>query len=812
MIKVVLKITTVLICSMMVFGQVFAAGPTNSIFDDKFRQLEEILPTPNGRRTASGMPGPGYWQQQVDYKIDVQLDENKRDIAGSVRISYHNKSPDTLEYIWLELGQNRFRDDALGEQSSDFAGLNWGGYPSDETAATQTKPGKINLKTLRRQQFMDDHQLGYRIQTVTTASGTKLPYTIVGTLMRIDLPKALKPGSSFRFSVSWSFSIFEANAVGGRSGYETFSKDEHSGGNDIFLIAQWFPRLVAYSDYEGWHNKEFIRRGEFTLEFGNYDVSITVPADHVVSATGELQNAGDVLTRIQRTRLKQARTATKPIFIVTPQEALENEKAGTRKRKTWRFKAKGVRDFAWASSRKFIWNAMGHQQASKDMPLVMVMCFYPKEGQALWTPFAAAAVAHTLEVYSRFTFDYPYPVAQAVNGPNVVAMEYPMIGFNSPRPTKQDDGTYTYSRLVKRTLIGEIIHEVGHNYFPMIINSDERRWGWMDEGLNSFLQLMAEYEWNPDASAYQWKRGEPGAITSYMTSPGQVPIMTNSNSSRYYSYYGKPAVALTILRETIMGRDLFDFAFKKFAAQWKFKRPTPADFFRVMEETSGVDLDWFWRGWFYSTDHVDISLDRVSALLLDTKNPDVDFVRRQEEQAGKPEAVTVRRNRAEGRAPRILREPWLKGFYDENDLFTISNQNRNQYQDFLSDLNEIERQVFQRALKEDKIYYVLEFSNKGGLVMPIILRLTYTDGSMERIQLPAEIWRNTPGQVKKLLIRDKEIKYILVDPDLETADADTENNHYPRRIIPMRLETFKGGKKARDLMKDMKATLKVDPK
>ena len=740
-----------------------AISQTKGDFEDKFRQLDESLPTPNVYRNAAGEPGHEYWQQQVDYKIKARLDEENRRIEASQDITYHNNSPDTLKYLWVQLDQNKFRNDSMSAMTTTFGGIGNRG-PATSTASS-TKPAQLSLGALRRQQFTDDNVLGYNIAAVKDKKNKNLKHTIVGTNMRIDLPVHLKPGEKVTFSIDFDFSIVEEDAVSARSGYEHFPDDKREGGNDIFLLAQWFPRLHAYTDYEAWTNKEFIGRGEFTLEFGNYDVELTVPADHIVSSTGALQNPKNVLTSTQRKRLKEAEKADRIVFVVTEEEALENEKAGTDKSKTWKFSAKNVRDFAWASSRKFMWDARGHQQGGNDQPLVMAMSFYPKEGGDLWKKYSTEAVIQTLEVYSRFSFDYPYPVAQSVNGP-VGGMEYPMITFNGPRTELQDDGSRTYSQAEKRFLIGVVIHEVGHIYFPMIVNSDERQWTWMDEGLNSFLDGVAGREWDP---TIPWGV-EPRDIVSYMKSSNQVPIMTQSDSVLRLgpNAYTKPAAALNILRETILGRELFDFAFKEYAQRWKYKRPTPSDFFRTMEEASGVDLDWFWRGWFYSTDHVDISIDKISKLRLDTKDPDIDFNRLRQEELDKPMSFTDERNKSEGKELWVERFSDITDFYDNNDRFTVTNKERNKYNKFLKDLKPWEKVAFERAVKEDKNYYVLEFSNKGGLVMPIILELTFADGSTENQYIPAEIWRRTPKAVNKMIIteKDKELVSVTVDSAL----------------------------------------------
>ncbi|MAJ68145.1 MAG: aminopeptidase [Alteromonadaceae bacterium] len=801
------------VLSIMSATPAFADGAikqTKGDFEDKFRQLEEVLPTPNVYRNAAGEPGHQYWQQQVDYDIDVTLDEEKRRIDASEEIVYHNNAPDTLKYLWIQLDQNKFRDDSMSALTTTFGGI--GNRGPATSAASGSSPAKLSMGAIRRQQFVDDNELGYQIKKVTDGRGKPLHYVIVGTLMRVDLAEPLKPGKKTELNIDFGYNIVEEDAVSARSGYEHFPDDEREGGNDIFLLAQWFPRLAAYTDYEAWTNKEFIGRGEFTLEFGDYEVSMTVPADHIVSSTGVLQNPRDVLTSEQRERMEEAEDADRPVFIVTPEEALENEKEGTSDTKTWHFKADNVRDFAWASSRKFMWDAKGVKQGGPQKH-VMAMSFWPKEGGDLWKKYSTESIVHTLEVYNRFTFNYPYPTAQSVNGP-VGGMEYPMITFNGPRTELQDDGSRTYSLAEKRFLIGVVIHEVGHTYFPMIVNSDERQWTWMDEGLNSFLDGVAGREWDPDIP---WGV-EPRDVTGYMKSQTQVPIMTQSDSVLRLgpNAYTKPAVALNILRETILGRELFDFAFKEYAQRWMFKRPTPSDFFRTMEEASGVDLDWFWRGWFYTTDHVDISLDKVYKLRLDTEDPDIDYARERQFEKDKPMSLTVERNKEEGRKLWVERFPDITDFYDENDQFTVTNKERNKYQSWLKKLEPWERKAFERAIEEDKNYYVMEFSNVGGLVMPIILEMTFADGTKEMMRIPAEIWRRTPKAVSKLVVtdKDKELVSVTVDPRWETADVDVENNHYPRQIIPSRFEAYKSKRSTtgarRDIMQDIKTELKTD--
>ncbi|MEO1730589.1 MAG: M1 family metallopeptidase [Pseudomonadota bacterium] len=778
---------------------------TKGSFEDKFRQLDEVLPDPNVYRNASGAPGFRYWQQQADYKITADLDEEARRLTAKATITYKNNSPDTLPWIWMQLDQNIFKKDSMSELTTTFGGP--GRRGPAVSAASGSAPAKLSLEELRRQQAMADNAYGYEISRVSLSNGRALSHTIVGTLMRIDLATPLRPGQSVSFNIDWAYNIVEENTIYARSGYEHFPDDPREGGNDIFLFAQWFPRLVAYSDYEGWHNKEFLGRGEFTLEFGNYDVSMNVPNDHIVSSTGVLSNPTSVLTATQRQRLATARNADEPVFIVTPDEAEANESSTPTGTKTWRYTAKNVRDFAWATSRKFAWDAQGHKQPGAENETVMAMSFYPKEGGELWQKYSTAAVVHTMKVYSRFSFDYPYPTAQSVNGP-VGGMEYPMITFNGPRTTLQDDGSRTYSESEKVFLVGVVIHEIGHIYFPMTVNTDERQWTWMDEGINSFLDSVAGYEWDPDMP---WTRSLPRDLVPYMTSTNQVPIMTQSDSVLNLgpNAYGKPSAAYHILRDTVIGRERFDFAMREYARRWKFKRPTPADFFRTMEEASGTDLDWFWRGWFYTTDHVDISLDTIHKLRIDTKNPDIDLARQRQRVADQPEKVGVRLNREQNLPIWVLENPGVTDFYDENDRFTVTPKDIKSYDSFLEGLDDWERRVFDRAIEEDSNYYVLSFSNKGGLVMPIILGLTFADGSTERMYIPAEIWRRNARNISKLLVfpKEKVLVEAVVDPDWETADADIDNNHYPRKIIESRVEAFKrsgsSSRTGRDLMAEV---------
>lgn len=736
----------------------FAFAQSKTVPSDKFKQLEENLPTPNEYRTASGAPGHKYWQQRADYVVDVEIDDANQRLLGKETITYKNLSPDTLNYVWVQIDQNIFAKDSNSQLTQTAPRFDGNGVPltAVEQLAAREFDGKVT------------------ISNVSDSTNKPLKYLVNKTMMRIDLPTPLAPNGTFVFNIGWNFDINNNRVYGGRTGYEYFPRD----GNYIYEMAHWFPRMAAYTDYQGWQHTQFLGAGEFTLEFGDYLVRITVPNDHVVSATGVLQNPKDVLTTQQIARLKQAESAKEPIKIVTNEEAKANESNKPTGKKTWIFKADNVRDFAFASSRKFIWDAQGHNVNNNK---VMAMSFYPTEGNPLWEKYSTHAIIHTLNVYSRYTFDYPYPVAQSINGP-VGGMEYPMICFNGPRP--RPDGTYSAG--TKYGLISVIIHEVGHNYFPMIVNSDERDWTWMDEGLNTFVQFLAEAEWE---KAYPSRRGEPQFITDYMISQNQVPIMTQSDSLLQFgaNAYAKPATALNILRETVLGRENFDFAFKEYARRWKFKRPEPADFFRTMEDASGVDLDWFWRGWFYSTDHVDISIENVKLYKIDTKNPDVEKELLRKQQNAEPKTLSQQRN--EGLPKRIDQYPSLRDLYNDLDQLKVTDAERKEYQTFLSTLDDKDKQL----INANYHFYVVDLKNVGGLVMPLIFKVEYMDGTSEEIRVPAEIWRYNNTEVSKMIVTKKEAKAIVLDPNLETADADLTNNFFPQRTIPTRFQVFKAG-------------------
>ncbi|MDM5178114.1 M1 family metallopeptidase [Massilia sp. DJPM01] len=756
-------------------------------FEDKFRQLDELLHTPGITRTASGAPGHAYWQQRADYKLRATLDEAKRRIDGSGTVTYHNNSPDTLSYLWVQLDQNMFRADSDNRAIATV--------PSREAWGKATEADGMKFEAMRFIVESRTFDGGFNITGLTGTGGQPLKYTINKTMMRIDLPQPMKPGSRFSFKMAWNFNIPEMHVLGRRSGYEKFEEDK----NDLFEVAQWYPRMAAYYDAAGWQNKQYLGDGEFTLEFGDYDIELTVPADHIVASTGELKNPAEVLSATQRERLKQARSSGKPVIIVTQKEAEAAEKSRSSASKTWHYKAANVRDFAFASSRKFIWDAQGYKKGGTD---VLAMSYYPKEGNPLWERYSTQAIIHTIEQYNKYAFDYPYPIAISVNGP-VGGMEYPMISFNGPRPVKdKKTGELTYSKRTKYGLIGVIIHEVGHNYFPMIVNSDERQWTWMDEGLNSFLEYLSERAWEDD---FPDTRGDPRAIVDYMRSKNQVPVMTNSESvlQRGNNAYAKPATALIVLRETVLGRELFDFAFREYAQRWKFKRPTPADFFRTMEDASGTDLDWFWRGWFYTTDAVDVSVDGITEYGVNSKNPDIEKAWKKAQKDAEPVSVTTQRDH--GTARRVDAHPQLKDFYNEHDDFTVTNKDRNKYSEAVEGLEDWEKAL----LAQGKHLYLVDFSNLGGLVTPLVLDIELKSGKKYIERIPAEVWRYSPKKITKLIVTDEPMVGLTQDPYWETADTDVSNNAWPRKIMPSRLELFKTDRTKDDLMKDFNTPLKL---
>lgn len=705
-------------------------------------------------RSASGAPGPNYWQQKADYVIHVELDDAKQKIVGSETITYTNNSPDPLRYLWLQLDENQH---AANAENKSFDGSKLGARVSERQFSSLTE--KV------------DKDYGVNIVKVTDGSGKVLPYTINYTMMRIDLPVALKPGSKFVFNVDWDINLTDRMKAGGRGGYEYFAQDD----NYLYTITQWFPRMAVYSDFQGWQHKQFTGRGEFALAFGDYRVNITVPADHVVGATGVCLNYDKVLSAEQLKRWKAAQNEVKePIEIVSKAEMQAAIKGKASGKKTWIYEAKNVRDFAFVSSRRLVWDAMKTGGIEGMAP--MAMSYYGPEAYGLYRKYSTKVVAHTLRTYSKYTIPYPYPVAISVEAAN--GMEYPMICFNYGRT--EADGTY--SEATKYGMIGVIIHEVGHNFFPMIVNSDERQWTWMDEGLNTFVQYLTEQEWEPN---YPSKRGPAFMITDYMKLPKEQlePIMTNSENIVMFgaNAYAKPATALNILRETVMGRELFDFAFKEYAMRWAFKHPTPTDFFRTMEDASAVDLDWFWRGWFYDIEPVDISIANVKHLMADDKNPERIAQEKAQDFNRNLNDISRVRNREAGIKYAVETDTSLLDFYNKWDRFAVSEEDKAASEKL-----------------EPYHFYEIQFENLGGLVMPLIIEWEYMDGSKELEKISAYIWRLNEKEVTKVFAKSKEVKTIRLDPYRETADIDEENNVWPRETPKMsRFEKFKASSAVR---------------
>jgi hypothetical protein len=732
------------------------AGHTNQ---NKFRQLYDEFSTPNQYRTGSGAPGEAYYQNTADYDMDIQLDDLNQKLSGFETITYTNNSPDELTYLWVQLDQN-----VRGEKGKS------------DLIRSQKLPEVTPMNRFVSTYGKEPFKGGFNIESVSY-KGKALPYTIHQTMMRVDLPKALQPGDKFQFSIKWWYNLNNHVTDGGRSGYEYFEED----GNYAYVIAQFFPRMAVYNDVEGWQNYQFWGSGEFALAFGDYKVNITVPADHILDATGKLKNRKKVFSKKMLERFERAKNSyDKPVFIVNQEEAEKAEKGFSKQTKTWQFEAKQVRDFAFASSRKFIWDMQAVKIGDKS---VMAVSLYPKEGNPLWEEYSTKVVASTLKSYSRMTFDYPYHKAISVHAKRQ-GMEYPMICWNYGRPEK--DGSY--SDRVKFGMISVIIHEIGHNFFPMIVNSDERQWGWMDEGINTFVQYVAEQDFAetyPNAikplNKYPSRRGDPAKIVPYMKGNQNfiAPIM--SNPEQVYQLgnnaYGKPATALNILRETVMGRELFDYAFRTYSQRWMFKHPTPEDFFRTMEDASSVDLDWFWRGWFYTTDVVDIGIESVKKYYV-TDQPTASG-RAFLENYG----VTNPKNID---ALYVVPENDAELTNEMKSKTTLENAPR--LKEFLLDnFTEVERQT----IEVPNYFYTITFEKPGGLVMPILVTYTFADGSEEQVTYPAQIWRKNDRQVKRVMASQVELVKVQVDKNQLTADVNTTNNTWPKEKQENEFERFK---------------------
>jgi len=738
----------------LMFSSIGVIAQEATKWQGKFEQLDQLLPTPNEYRSGSGAPGPRYWQQRADYVINAELNDNNQSISGSETITYFNNSPDVLKYLWLQLDQNINKKNSMTALSDD-------NFIKDS----------VSTRTIASDLKLHDFDGGFKIKSVKDASGKELAYTINNTMMRVDLPQPLTTGKQISFSVEWSFNInnrmHNMTNNDGRSGMEYFPED----GNYVYIIAQWFPRMCVYDDVVGWQNKQFLGQGEFTVGFGNYAVNLTVPSDHIVAATGMVQNPTEVLTAEQITRFEKAKTTfDKPLKIVTQEEAVAKEKTKAASKKTWKFYAENVRDFAFASSRKFIWDAQA-VKVGNNTPLAM--SYYSKEGNPLWEQESTKAIKNCLITYSKYSIDYPYPQATSVHSASL-GMEYPMICFNGARPNK--DGTY--SDRTKWALVGVVIHEVGHNFYPMIINNDERQWTWMDEGLNTFVQHLTQVEHYKDMPQ---RRGPAAGIVPYMKSNAdlQRPLMVNSETVVRDNFgneqYAKCATALNILRETVMGPELFDKAFKEYAERWAFKHPKPADFFRTMEDASAVDLDWFWRGWFYTTDNADQEIENVKWFKVKKETKDIESKGKNVKQ-GNLGASTA------GAGGKINND-----FSNGPEYFTVLPTDERFYGDFRARIDD--KAMISKM--ENKNFYEVTLTNKGGLVMPVIIEWTYKDGTKEIERLPAEIWRTNESKVTKVFMKEKEVVNIVIDPKNEIADISTDNNRFPKVAQPSKFDELK---------------------
>ena len=733
-----------ILASLQLFAQNEPAKEKGHTDNNRFSQMYDLMATPNMFRTASGAPGPAYYQQQADYKIDVELDDKNTRLYGADTITYHNNAPEQLEYLWVQLDQNRRS------------------RTSQTPLIESQQMNKAYLPDNFSRNFMEEgFDGGFNIEYVKDAKGRQMDYVINNTMMRINLPQPLKSGEKISFSIKWWYNINNYRKIGGRSGYEHFDKDN----NNLYVVAQFYPRMAVYNDVEGWQNMQFWGAGEFALPFGNFEVNITVPADHIMEATGELANRAEVFTAEQLKRYERAtKSFDNPVVVVTQEEAEQAEKNFSTKKKTWKFKAQNVRDFAFSTSRKFIYDAMAVQLSERT---AMAISLYPKESNPLWGDRSTRTVAHTLKTYSKYTFDYPYPKAVSISAEDQ-GMEYPMICWNYGRP---DENGFISER-IKYGMTSVIIHEVGHNFFPMIVNSDERQWTWMDEGLNTFLQYLTEQEMSAD---YPSQRGPAHKIVPYMDGEQRFlePIMTNSESIHQFgaNAYAKPATGLNILREVIIGRELFDYAFKTYANRWKFKHPTPEDFFRTMEDASAVDLDWFWRGWFYSTDYVDIGIQDVKEYYVTEEKPE------------DMKDYTVRRGRFNQDAG-----PFIYMVAEKHKKIKTTEDLKllDEY------LNEHFSAQERSALKQPQYFYEVIFNKPGEMLMPILVELTFEDGTAENYTFPVQIWRKNNQTASRVFATEKPVKKIMVDPKLQTSDVDTSNNVWPQDEVKSKFESFEG--------------------
>ena len=734
---------------LLVSGSPLLAGSENTDFE----QITHLLPAPSEVRLATGAPGPDYWQQEANYQIKVELDEAESRIQGSETVEYTNHSPHLLHYLWVQLDQNALAQGSKRQRSTQAPDL----------APRDGKPVEVEYDVFRSLIYSQKFAGGYELKAVTDPAGNPLKYTIVNTNMRIDLESPLRPGESFSFRVVWAFNI-QGEALSFRHGRRKLKSDEY-----VYHIAQWYPRMCAYYDQEGWQVKPYIGQGEFALEFGSFEVEITVPEDYVVAATGELMNTEEVLSATMRNRLTEARSSDRVVEIVTSKDAGEKLKKKAQGKKTWIFKADQVRDFAFGASRAYIWDAMGVEIEGKT---VMAMSVYPEESVPLWKRFSTEAVAQTLRVYSENVYPYPYPVAWSAWGAEG-GMEYPMISFQTSRDI-DEKGTYPVDH--RGYVIGVIIHEVGHNWFPMIINNDERQWMWMDEGLNSFMDRRVDNLMDPVLQKSNLKGVRRVIDTMAQSDDPIIMVAADNQINRRFQSYSKPALGLHLLRESILGHDLFDFAFKEYARRWAFKRPTPADLFRTMEDASGVDLDWFWRGWFYGNDHVDMAVKLVNLYRLDDASPKTSKALDRAEEEAIPDSPYERFLKESG--TRADKHQHLQDWYYSFDPYKATDEEIEEYDEKFEKLEEWQKEL----LRVSELAYVVSVENVGGMPMPLVLHVEFKNGMSRRLDIPVEIWRYGDKVVKIPFLSDKEVVRIILDQDNAFGDSDLDNNVFPPNI------------------------------
>lgn len=695
-----------------------------------FSPLGSLVDPPSATRGADGRPTSTYWQQHIAYDIDATLDVERRVINAQAELRYTNNAPQALDAIWFEISPEATTKDAIAHRSATI---------NVDSASVR------DLRGLREQ---EERGGGLVVSSVADSEDRPLAFEARGTQLRVALPRPLASGQTVRIKLAWRVALVDLDRKGGRTGYMLLSS-----GDPIFHIAQWYPQPVAFTDYGGWRNVPFVDHGEFAPELGDYNVSLTLPAGQLVAATGVLTNEADVLTGVERTRLARLRQGKVTEIVTAAEAATKRRSSETR---TWRFAARNVRDFALAASLRYRWDA-----TLAGTSAVRAMTFYPSEASALWRPLALPAIGHALDVYGRMTFDYPYPVVQAAFGPND-GMEHTMLAFSRYPP---DGPNGTYSRERKRDFLWVLTHEVGHNWFPLIVNSDERAWTWMDEGLTSYLETLATLEWSGD---YTTRPNLPAMLGAEREATGRQPPMTPANAvvDLFPTQYHRPAAALQVLRELVLGRETFDRAFRAYARAWMFKRPTPGDFFRTINQESGADLDWFWRAWFFSTDHVDLSLERVAALRLVAVPADAIPA---PADATPPANLTVLRNAAEGRRLMVEQVPRLADAYDRIPERTLAGATPSAHA-----VVDVQRTL--DALGQGGVFYELDIRNRGGVVSPVPIRIDYRDGTSERYVVPVELWFGDTKRAQHILWRAKSIRSVTLDPDAATGDVDRGNN------------------------------------